>query len=139
MVRLKFDWKYQSPRVDLKARHRKRFSAFTSLKALFANGWDWICKIPKKFFLKINHNISTFYIISITFYHFSNKKITTKQKISLFYTKHSYFFLHINQIWYSTSPIHSQTQPKRHCNSLGCWKEVLKYTYFSINELKSKK
>jgi hypothetical protein len=39
-----------------------------------------------------------FYITSIIFYHFSNKKITTKQKISFFYTKYSYFFSHINQI-----------------------------------------
>jgi hypothetical protein len=73
--------------------------------ALFANGWDWICKIPKKNSLKINLNILTFYITSITFYHFSNKKITTKQKISLFYIKHSYFFSHINQICYSTNPL----------------------------------
>ena len=83
--------------------------SFTSctrrMRALFANGWGWICKIFKIFFFKIYHNILIFYITSIIFYHFLNKKITTKQKISLFYTKHSYFFFHINQICYSTSPL----------------------------------
>ena len=34
----------------------------------------------------------TFNIISLTFYYSSNKKITTKQNFSFFYTKHSYFF-----------------------------------------------
>jgi hypothetical protein len=72
---------------------------------LFAKGLAWLCKIPKKIVLKININITTFYITSIIFYHFSNKKITPKQKISLFYTKHSTFFPHINQICYSTNPL----------------------------------
>jgi hypothetical protein len=73
--------------------------------ALFAKGLAWLCKIPKKKFFKININIPTFYITSITFYHILYKKITTKQKISLFYTKHSYFFPHINQICYNTNPL----------------------------------
>jgi hypothetical protein len=84
--------------------------------ALFANGWDWICKTSKKKFFKINPNIFIFYITSITFYHFSNKKITTKQKISLFYIKHSYFFFSYqsNLLQYqstSSNPITFQTQP----------------------------
>jgi hypothetical protein len=86
--------------------------------ALFAKGLAWLCKIPKIFFLKININIPTFYITSITFYHFSNKKITTKQKISLFYTKHFYFFSPINQICYSTNPLLSiQSLPKHNLGS----------------------
>jgi hypothetical protein len=66
---------------------------------------DWICKILKKTFSQNQPQYSYFYITSITFYHFSNKKITTKQKISLFHTKHSYFFPHINQICYNTNPL----------------------------------
>jgi hypothetical protein len=68
---------------------------------------DWIGfeKFPNFFFLKINLNILIFYITSITFYHFSNIKITTKQKISLFYTKYFYFFPHINQICYSINQL----------------------------------
>ena len=57
----------------------------------------------QKILLKINPNILTFYITSITFCYYSNKKISMKQKNSLFYTKHSYFFPYINQICYSTS------------------------------------
>jgi hypothetical protein len=46
-----------------------------------------------KVLLKINLNILIFYIKLITFYHFSNKKITTKHSYFFtFYIKHSYFF-----------------------------------------------
>ena len=39
----------------------------------------------------------TFNITSITFYYSLNKKITTKQNFSFFYTKHSYFFTFSNK------------------------------------------
>jgi hypothetical protein len=45
-----------------------------------------------KFFLKINLNIFIFYVKSIIFYHFLNKKITINKNFHLFYIKHSYFF-----------------------------------------------
>jgi hypothetical protein len=63
--------------------------------APFVYGLDWTCKIKKKkiFFLKINSNILTFYITSITFYHFSNKKITTKQKFHFYIQNILTFFL----------------------------------------------
>jgi hypothetical protein len=41
----------------------------------------------------------TFNITSITFYYSSNKKITTKQNILFFYTKHSYFCAHHVAFW----------------------------------------
>jgi hypothetical protein len=68
-------------------------------------GLDWTCRISKFFFSQ--NQLQHFYFlyhINHFFYHFSNKKITTKQKISLFYTKHSYFFPRINQICYSINP-----------------------------------
>jgi hypothetical protein len=74
-------------------------------KVLFAKGLAWLYKISKKKILKININIPIFYITLITFYHFSNKKITTKQKISLFYIKYFYFFPLINQICYNINPL----------------------------------
>jgi hypothetical protein len=64
----------------------------------------------QKISLKINRNILTFYITSVIFYYYSNKKIITKQNFLLFCTKYSYFFSHINQICYNTgllSQIHS--------------------------------
>ena len=57
---------------------------------------------------KINSNILTFYIKSIIFYYYLNKRITSKQKFLLFYIKHFllFFFSYINQN-HSTSKFHS--------------------------------
>jgi hypothetical protein len=60
------------------------------IKALFANGWDWICKIPKKNFLKINLNIFTFYITSITF---QIKKLLQNKNFHFFIQNILTFFL----------------------------------------------
>jgi hypothetical protein len=57
------------------------------------------CRFVKRFWQKQKNSIISFFqhyltfiITSITFYYFSNKKITTKQKFLFFYTKHSYIF-----------------------------------------------
>ena len=68
----------------------------------------------QKILIKINSNILTFYITSIIFYYYSNKKITTKQKISLFlYKTFLLFFSHqLNLLQYrstSSSSVHCQT------------------------------
>jgi hypothetical protein len=85
-----------------------------------------LCKIPKKNFSKSIPTFLLFYITPITFYHYSNKKITTKQKISLFYTKYYYFFPHINQISYSTSPLTPALSIAKHSPMRSL---VLKYLY----------
>jgi hypothetical protein len=60
----------------------------------FANNkMAWTLRVPKKNSSKSISTFLLFYITSIIFYHFSNKKNL------LFYTKHSYFFPHINQIY----------------------------------------
>ena len=78
-----------------------------------------------KVLLKINSNILTFYITSITFYYDSNKKITTKQIFLYFHIKWSYFFY--SSIKSVTIPAHSlfqapsQTQPKSSLSTkFGC-------------------
>ena len=89
---------------------------WTDPMGLFADGWDWICKILKIFFLKINYNILIFYITSITFYHFSNKKNHYKIKNFTFLYKIFLLFssYQSNLLQYqftSSNPIPSQTQP----------------------------
>ena len=54
--------------------------------------YSWSLPHPQKILLKINFNILTFYIKSIIFYHFLNKKYY-KTKFFIFYIKHYYFFL----------------------------------------------
>ena len=75
--------------------------------------------LKKKYFLKIYPNIFIFYITLITFYYYSNKKITTKQKISFFYTKHSLFFSHINQIYCGTSQLPQVQSIAKHSLGFG--------------------
>jgi hypothetical protein len=87
-------------------------------------GLDFV-KSPKNFSKSIP-TFLLFYVTPITFYHFSNKKITTKQKISLFYTKHYYFFLHINQMCYSISSLPPVQSITKHSSMHSL---VLKYSY----------
>jgi hypothetical protein len=75
-------------------------------------------KLTPIFLLYISHQL-LFIPIQI-------KKITTKQKISFFYTKHSYFFLRINQICYCTSPLSQVQSIAKH--SLGSLTELLNPT-----------
>jgi hypothetical protein len=91
---------------------------FVGSRPCLPRDWLGFVKSPKKFFSK-SISIFLFFISqSITFYHFLNKKITTKQKISLFYTKYSYFFSSINQICYSINPLLPiQSLPKHNLSS----------------------
>jgi hypothetical protein len=73
--------------------------------ALFAKGLAWLCKIPKIFFLKININIPTFYITSIIFYHFLNKKKSLQNKKFHFSIQNILTFFLIS-IKSATIPIH---------------------------------
>jgi hypothetical protein len=68
----------------------------------------------QKIIFKINLNIFTFYITSITFYYYSNKKITTKKKTFLYKTFLFFSLHHSNLLQYqstSSSLIHCQIQP----------------------------
>ena len=69
----------------------------------------------QKIFIKINSNILTSYITSIT----------TKQKIVLFCTKYFYFFLHINQICYSTSLLPQVQSITKHSQKACLKKNIL--------------
>ena len=67
---------------------------------------DWTEPDPKtqKFHLKINSNILTFYITSITFYYYSNKKLQNNFFFSFFIQNILFFFSsYINQICYCQS------------------------------------
>jgi hypothetical protein len=80
----------------------------SSSQAVSGNG------VGQKISLKINLNILIFYITSVIFYYYSNKKIITKQNFLLFLTKYSYFFsLHqSNMLQYrstSSNPFLCQT------------------------------
>jgi hypothetical protein len=75
---------------------------FGNIMGVFVNGtvrggvelhYSWKPSHSQKNFLKINLNFLIFYIKSIIFYYYSNKKITTKQNFSFFYIKYSFFFL----------------------------------------------
>ena len=70
----------------------------------------------QKILIKTNPNILTFYIKSIIFQYFSNKKISIKQNFLLFYIKHSFFFFlisitSITVLFHFQISYYSQIQP----------------------------
>jgi hypothetical protein len=77
-----------------------------------------LCKIPKKISQNQPQHFYFFISHQSLFITFQIKKIITKQKISLFYTKYSYFFPHINQICYSTSPLPPVQSIAKHSHNL---------------------
>jgi hypothetical protein len=75
--------------------------------------WQWTglnpTQNPKKLFSKLIKTFLLFISYQSLYITIQIKKSLQNKKFQFFYTKHSYFFLHINQICYNTDPL-SQVQ-----------------------------